>query len=695
MKQEHLQVIEKSILNDKTRLQEVDNKKEIENIDRMLDIFKNYETELVNLNLELLKPYLDDTTDVFVTLEFIQCLLLGNMNNQLDFELDEEQRSLIVWICKMLETKRQELSSIPKLSSEEKYQIEKRLKTNQEAYDILLNQPNIYLSSSMITSLASTISLSKEELYLFYQDLIERNNQIYLKELNKIKVPDIDLKIDKVENKNLVDEEIKPDTSNEEKNNLETNEEKIEPSLENYLSQIEDDYEETAKEEFLTEEEIKKINLEENEDVSNIEENEYLALENEEKYLENDNHIEKNNSDLLSVKPDHLTMPSLEDALNENLDDKANILKNPNQILENHNIDNKQDDIFNEEPLLQKLSSDIKEVVIKQNLKEHAKEILSVLKENSFMKITEYLLDDLIIYSSKQILETIFKIAKEENISNRILEQIPSVFLDRKSVYHEDNNYGNFYNFVNNIKVLKQYNIDILKVVKNSLAILIIPNEKLIKNLKVAKLYKIPFINRANHEEYSFLLADDLASNIDKYIESSLEIYAKEKTAKLINPDRIVFYRLYYANQKHLQYICQFEKDNSYIWLDKEISSKNGFGITEENYLEKTDTIVLPKQDIYEHIIYNDSNKVDKTILEHPFIKELEHYRFNNQNYYQINSIKISRVKVLRVFYALLKHEIPTKDALLYAIIYNTILNEKQFNTLRQAVDEICEEKVV
>ena len=180
MKQEHLQIIEQSILNDQDRLNEVDSKQEIADIENMLYIFNHYETELVNLNLELLKPYLAEKPDVFVTLEFIQCLLLGNLNNQLNFELDEDQRGLLVWICRMLETKKQELSLQPKLKDEEKYQIEQRLNSNKDAYEILTKEDNTYLSASQINNLAKTVSLEPEKLYEFYQDLIKRNNYIYL-----------------------------------------------------------------------------------------------------------------------------------------------------------------------------------------------------------------------------------------------------------------------------------------------------------------------------------------------------------------------------------------------------------------------------------------------------------------------------------------------------------------------------------
>ena len=100
---------------------------------------------------------------------------------------------------------------------------------------------------------------------------------------------------------------------------------------------------------------------------------------------------------------------------------------------------------------------------------------------------------------------------------------------------------------------------------------------------------------------------------------------------------------------------------------------------------------------MYDEVIQNNYNdEIYEEVLNHKWIKLLEQYRFNNQNYYLINSIKISRLKVLRLFSTILKSNIKTlKEAFLYIVLTNTVINEKQSNTLRSAIEEICEEKVV
>ncbi len=661
MKQEHLQIIEQSILNDQDRLNEVDSKQEIADIENMLYIFNHYETELVNLNLELLKPYLAEKPDVFVTLEFIQCLLLGNLNNQLNFELDEDQRGLLVWICRMLETKKQELSIQPKLKDEEKYQIEQRLNSNKDAYEILTKEDNTYLSASQINNLAKTVSLEPEKLYEFYQDLIKRNNYIYLQNNLQEEVEEEVIIPEHIYSEEP-DEIVKEEESKEELNEIE-NEDNIEQTLN-----------------AIMEENIPVENTENSND-------EEMSLENAE-----------NPNDEEDIPLENIETPNDEEIPVENIENTDYEEEIPTITREiNLGKPEVNDNIFTSNTYLNNLKEETKNIVIENDLEEKVQEIIDTLEKNNLLERMAYLLDDLILYSSKQIINTILTLAQEENIAIKMLFQIPSIFLNNTSLYQEKYIAGSFTNFINNVKILKENGIEINKVAKNSLAVLVMPYQKLETNLKIAKLYKIPFTNRANHEEYNFLLANDLASTLDQYIEMGLEIYVKEKTSRLINPDKTMFYRLYFANQKHLQYICQFEKDNSYIWLDKEITSKTGYGITKDNYLEKTSTIITPNNELYDEVIQNNYNdEIYEEVLNHKWIKLLEQYRFNNQNYYLINSIKISRLKVLRLFSTILKSNIKTlKEAFLYIVLTNTVINEKQSNTLRSAIEEICEEKVV
>lgn len=56
---------------------------------------------------------------------------------------------------------------------------------------------------------------------------------------------------------------------------------------------------------------------------------------------------------------------------------------------------------------------------------------------------------------------------------------------------------------------------------------------------------------------------------------------------------------------------------------------------------------------------------------------------------YNMNGLKISKLKVLRIYNALCENNLGgTLDALLYAICYNKIITEEEYNQLKKTIAE-------
>lgn len=185
---ENLEKLRKYLETTSKTLIKEDNEEEIKNIDFMLKTFKNYEQELVNLDLELLKPYLKDNQEVIMMLEFIQCLLLGNIKSGLSFELDEEQRSLLVWISRMLETKKQELLLNQNNQDKKNQNLENLITSSEQVYQILTNDKQEFISKELITQTSEFLEYVKSDLDLkkdIYKLIINHNNKVYKKDFIK------------------------------------------------------------------------------------------------------------------------------------------------------------------------------------------------------------------------------------------------------------------------------------------------------------------------------------------------------------------------------------------------------------------------------------------------------------------------------------------------------------------------------
>ena len=78
-------------------------------------------------------------------------------------------------------------------------------------------------------------------------------------------------------------------------------------------------------------------------------------------------------------------------------------------------------------------------------------------------------------------------------------------------------------------------------------------------------------------------------------------------------------------------------------------------------------------------------NNTDKEIIE---IEKLEEYTDkNNPVRYNFNGVLISKLKVKRIYNILKNYELENyEDSLLYAVLYNTIINQNDYENIKQIV---------
>ena len=360
-------------------------------------------------------------------------------------------------------------------------------------------------------------------------------------------------------------------------------------------------------------------------------------------------------------------------------------------------------------------------------LKEENKVILSKIKTNNI-----YSLIFILTKSSKQRIELIlstlynyFGIKSAGGELFKIVNNATTMFSEQGCR-----------NFVENAKIFKQYNVAINNIIDKDINFLHIDNENLLsniellinygadisilidkcnlslnnqysfnrysglikKNLDILRLYS--FDLKSFFEEknscYTILNSIDLASKIDQFIEVGLNEFIHindENSGKILKT--LIIKRIYYAHKNkmpvwkniNIEYQrlmnCSFEDDSKlsfqefnqlkeYIKNDDSIINEPEINIIKSDYpiMELIDEANRPA------IYSNSPLALLKRKLELIFDTQI-----------------ISRLKVFRVFKLLMADGFNEKKALLYALVYNSTLEEKEFIFIKNLVERTGVEK--
>lgn len=352
------------------------------------------------------------------------------------------------------------------------------------------------------------------------------------------------------------------------------------------------------------------------------------------------------------------------------------------------------------------------------------REVLDSLSKYKFPKVlNEYTLMSLLLGSDKETISRCVSLATSNKLKVEQLLRIPGVLIKRENgtilskrynkfriVGYDSDNYkdevyivGSFKDFEKNIYSLSKYGLSIKNVFNRCPLVLVIPNEILSDNLETFLEYGFTFKDRSNNlfdKAMPALLCNNLAEVIDQFIE--IHPYGISYLRQNLSCIKTVsscfdtmFYKIYYSIMKkgiNEAFITVISNNKSFLCF-KNLDSEEYLNINDNNKVEITNTIIPEFTDRgkYMEIIKNTDLSIDFEIFDNEFIQNINVYSDKEEPLiYNFDGIRISKIKVLRIFNALLKnHVLANMDSFMFSVTYNTIINQNDYNRLADIIKKV------
>ena len=352
------------------------------------------------------------------------------------------------------------------------------------------------------------------------------------------------------------------------------------------------------------------------------------------------------------------------------------------------------------------------------------REVLDSLSKYKFPKVlNEYTLMSLLLGSDKETISRCVSLATSNKLKVEQLLRIPGVLIKRQNgtilskrynkfriVGYDSDNYkdevyivGSFKDFEKNIYSLSKYGLSIKNVFNRCPLVLVIPNEILSDNLETFLEYGFTFKDRSNNlfdKAMPALLCNNLAEVIDQFIE--IHPYGISYLRQNLSCIKTVsscfdtmFYKIYYSIMKkgiNEAFITVISNNKSFLCF-KSLESEEYLNINDNNKVEITNTIIPEFTDRgkYMEIIKNTDLSIDFEIFDNEFIQNINIYSDKEEPLiYNFDGIRISKIKVLRIFNALLKnHVLANMDSFMFSVTYNTIINQNDYNRLADIIKKV------
>ena len=352
------------------------------------------------------------------------------------------------------------------------------------------------------------------------------------------------------------------------------------------------------------------------------------------------------------------------------------------------------------------------------------REVLDSLSKYKFPKVlNEYTLMSLLLGSDKETISKCVSLATSNKLKVEQLLRIPGVLIKRENgtilskrynkfriVGYDSDNYkdevyivGSFKDFEKNIYSLSKYGLSIKNVFNRCPLVLVIPNEMLSDNLETFLEYGFTFKDRSNNlfdKAMPALLCNNLAEVIDQFIE--IHPYGISYLRQNLSCIKTVsscfdtmFYKIYYSIMKkgiNESFITVISNNKSFLCF-KNLDSEEYLNINDNNKVEITNTIIPEFTDRgkYMEIIKNTDLSIDFEIFDNEFIQNINVYSDKEEPLiYNFDGIRISKIKVLRIFNALLKnHVLANMDSFMFSVTYNTIINQNDYNRLADIIKKV------
>ena len=377
-----------------------------------------------------------------------------------------------------------------------------------------------------------------------------------------------------------------------------------------------------------------------------------------------------------------------------------------------------------------KLSGDIQDKILEFGKLGKIKEVLCTISKLGLEKLDEeengYQLMSLVLASDKETIGNTVKFALKKRILNNLLVVMPSAFISSEN--NSFNNIGNkkfkimdsaFINnykpyivgcdleFRNNALLLEKYGLSVKYVLDKCPLLLMISNEKLSNNLELFLEYGFSFNGKKKRLVNSALMAltaDNFSEIVDQFIEIHpfgvkylRDNLSSIKTVK--RADDILFYNIYYSRlfeNDDVAFRRIISNNTEYLCICGNINDrfrKSYYGINDSNKREITNTIIpiFNAKNRYLEVLEKDYDRViDVSIFDNEYIQKINVFSDEVEPLiYNFGGIRISKIKVLRVFNILIKNGIlASLDSLLFAITYNTIISAENYERLSKMIRE-------
>lgn len=301
-----------------------------------------------------------------------------------------------------------------------------------------------------------------------------------------------------------------------------------------------------------------------------------------------------------------------------------------------------------------------------------------------------------------------------------IIEKTPSAFINSdadlaknsnetilKKIKRKKNN-GSYEDFISNVKTLDRLGFKFSDYYAIYPTVYTSNHVRLEKNIIDLKKYGYD-LSLVDKKEFnlSCLKSSSLLDTIDQSIELECLDYFLNNTSRLtLGPSALIFYRLYYVKKYNL--IHSDEPISIYSNRNGEkrklrslitVSSNNTLEVDNKNKIQKTNTIkpvITEVDNQISEFLHDHDTYIDEAVVNDPLIKKLDKLALNPEKDYIYNfgNKRISRFKVLRIYGSIKnKFSIDSSSLLLYAICYNSIINEEEYNLIKNYVISLSYEK--
>ena len=339
----------------------------------------------------------------------------------------------------------------------------------------------------------------------------------------------------------------------------------------------------------------------------------------------------------------------------------------------------------------------------------------------------------ILINCNKDLFTSVVNYSKQKGINqNDLLDILPALIEQsphhrRKSTKrtpgdpkpHSPVMCGRSDDYIKNIEYLESLGFKMDFVMNKCRDILIMPNERLIENCETYLKYGFTFNQDENgtlrHPALSCLQSLRLAEIADQFIEICPEghQYIKENMSRLksiTSPNHLIMYNIYASymteDNKGRKLIPEGpfvlrKNQSSKLRLRGEITRYPDSGykdipyrdIEEDNKEPATMTIEVPiknKEEFDEAVKATDEleEKLPNLVENDENLRKLDEYIDPEDDIrYNFNGVLISKLKVERIYNILKNNNLEDlEDSLLYAITYNTIINQQDFAKLEEIV---------